>query len=82
MEDGPSKPNPANVLNAIQQIGVKSAWMIGDTPDDAGAAVAAGINAVGIIAPTDDPKFAAKKLIDAKVCKIVESLKEFGDLLP
>ncbi|TNE91711.1 MAG: aminotransferase class I/II-fold pyridoxal phosphate-dependent enzyme [Deltaproteobacteria bacterium] len=48
MEDGPAKPNPAPVLEALSRLGVSSAWMVGDTPDDARAARAAGVVPLGV----------------------------------
>jgi histidinol-phosphate aminotransferase len=51
MEDAPSKPDPEPVKRALCRLGVSSAWMIGDTPDDIHAAVSAGIPGIGISAP-------------------------------
>lgn len=42
-EDGPGKPDPAPVRLALQRLGVKSAWMLGDNPSDVEAARAAGV---------------------------------------
>ena len=82
MEDGPAKPDPANVSNALEQLDVGSAWMIGDTPDDTKAADQAGLVAIGIVAPTDERELAKSKLIQAGAVCVVESLQEFGRLLP
>eukprot|EP01113_Clastostelium_recurvatum_P011167 TRINITY_DN1563_c0_g1_i1.p1 TRINITY_DN1563_c0_g1~~TRINITY_DN1563_c0_g1_i1.p1 ORF type:complete len:670 (+),score=148.27 TRINITY_DN1563_c0_g1_i1:1385-3394(+) len=41
MEDARLKPSPEPVLLALKQLGVKQGYMIGDTPDDIRAAVAA-----------------------------------------
>ena len=41
MEDAPPKPAADPVVLACQKLGVQSAWMIGDTPDDMRAARAA-----------------------------------------
>lgn len=82
MEDGPRKPDPANVYSAMQQMNVERIWMIGDTPDDIGAARSAGQVAVGIVAPADHAEFASQKLQEASATKIVNNLKEFGTLLP
>jgi histidinol-phosphate aminotransferase len=48
MEDAPCKPDPAPVHLALQKLGISRAIMIGDTPDDIRAAVAAGIMGVGV----------------------------------
>lgn len=42
-EDGPSKPDPAPVRAALQQLNVAAAWMLGDNPSDVQAARAAGV---------------------------------------
>ena len=34
MEDAPLKPDPAPVRLALERLGVATAWMLGDTPDD------------------------------------------------
>ena len=81
MEDGPAKPAPDNVCLALQKLDVDSAWMIGDSPDDIGAAVSAGLVGIGIVAPEDDPKAATEKLVCAGAATVVESLDEFGELL-
>lgn len=47
MEDAPAKPDPAPVRLALQRMGVKRAWMVGDTPDDQRAARAAGVVPLG-----------------------------------
>ncbi len=39
-EDAPLKPDPAPVLAALEQLDARTAWMLGDTPDDVRAAVA------------------------------------------
>jgi HAD superfamily hydrolase (TIGR01548 family) len=54
MEDGPAKPNPFPVLRACELLGVTpstSVIMVGDTPDDIRAAVAAGCTGVGVALP-------------------------------
>lgn len=38
MEDAPAKPSAEPVALAMDRLGVKTAWMIGDTPDDVRAA--------------------------------------------
>ena len=82
MEDGPRKPDPANVNSAMQQLGVERIWMIGDTPDDIGAARSAGQVAIGIVAPADEAEFATQKLQEAAATTIVNNLQEFEALLP
>ncbi len=42
MEDATPKPDPAPVRLALERLGVATAWMLGDTPDDLAAARGAG----------------------------------------
>lgn len=54
MEDGPSKPDPFPIKRVCELLGVEpssSVVLVGDTPDDIGAAVAAGIRGVGVSTP-------------------------------
>ena len=69
MDDGPLKPDPFPVKKAVESLGADT-WMIGDTPDDIRSAVGAGITAVGVIAPADDPE-EAKKAMTAAGAKMV-----------
>ena len=53
-EDGPSKPDPFPVRRCCELLGVPpsaSVVLVGDTPDDCKAAVAAGCSAVGVVTP-------------------------------
>ena len=58
MEDAPAKPDPKPVLMACQQLGLSPSEciMIGDTPDDIRAAVAAGAVGWGVLTPEEDAK--------------------------
>jgi len=59
MEDGPPKPDPTPCRLAIQalQVEPKKCIMIGDTPDDIRAGVAAGCGASwGVLTPEEDAK--------------------------
>lgn len=47
-EDAPLKPDPAPVQLALQRLGVRSAWMLGDTVDDLVAARRAGVLPIGV----------------------------------
>jgi HAD superfamily hydrolase (TIGR01548 family) len=54
MEDGPSKPDPYPVLRACELLGIEpspSVVLVGDTPDDISAAIAAGCSGVGVVTP-------------------------------
>jgi len=54
MEDGPAKPDPFPVLECCKRLGVdpsSSVVLVGDTPDDIRAAIAAGCRGVGVATP-------------------------------
>ncbi len=50
-EDAPLKPDPAPVRLALEALAARTAWMLGDTPDDVRAAVGAGAVPVGVVPP-------------------------------
>jgi len=82
MEDAPIKPDPAPVRLALERLGVRHAWMIGDTPDDIRAARAASVLPLGIVAPGDDPELARAALADAGAARILDCLDQLQELLP
>jgi len=55
MGEAAAKPSPEPVLLALKRLGEETAvaLMFGDTPDDQAAAVAAGVTAIGVLAPGD-----------------------------
>ena len=63
MEDGPPKPDPFPVVRACELLALKpsaSVVMVGDTPDDVRAAIAAGCRAVGVATPENAEKSIAE----------------------
>ena len=82
MEDAPQKPEPDPVELLMEQLGIERAWMVGDTPDDAQAARAAGVLPFGVIAPGEEPETMRPALIEAGCARIVDGLGEFERLLP
>ena len=50
-EDAPLKPNPQPVRIALERLEARTAWLLGDTPDDVRAAVGAGVVPVGVVPP-------------------------------
>lgn len=56
MEDAPLKPDPAPVRLAMQRLGVRAAWMIGDTVDDVRSARAAGVLPMAVLAPGQESR--------------------------
>jgi histidinol-phosphate aminotransferase len=82
MEDAPPKPDPAPVQLALERLGVRRAWMIGDTPDDVGGAAQAGVLPLGVVAPGDDPSLAGAALRDAGAARVLDGLSDLLELLP
>ncbi len=82
MEDAPAKPDPAPVQLALERLGVRHAWMVGDTPDDIRAARAAAVLPLGIVAPGDDPDLARTALADAGAARILATVNELLETLP
>lgn len=52
-EDAPLKPNPQPVRVALERLEARTAWLLGDTPDDVRAAVGAGVVPVGVVPPCE-----------------------------
>ncbi|MEO0716680.1 MAG: HAD-IA family hydrolase, partial [Planctomycetota bacterium] len=77
MEDGPSKPEPDVVRVCMDRLGVRRAWMIGDTVDDIRAARAAGVVPIGVVPPGEHAEVARGALAGAgaaRVLDVVDSL--------
>ena len=82
MEDGPLKPDPGPVRLALESLGVDSAWMIGDTPDDQRAARGAAVLPIGVVAPGDDPERTTASLRDAGAATVLAATCEILEVLP
>jgi len=82
MDDGPLKPDPTPCRMALEALGVKRAWMVGDTPDDMRSARGAGVLPLGVIAPADDPSIATDALIQSGAGRVLGSLDDLKELLP
>jgi histidinol-phosphate aminotransferase len=82
LDDAPAKPDPAPVLLALERLGVRSAWMLGDTPDDATAARAAGVLPLGILAPDPDDAVPADELLTSGCARVLSRLEQLEELLP
>lgn len=74
-EDAPSKPNPAPVRLAMDQLGVTRAWMVGDTIDDLMAAKEAGVVPIAVCASGEDPAAVAG------AARVLESANEIQEVL-
>jgi HAD superfamily hydrolase (TIGR01548 family) len=81
MDDGPLKPDPFPVKRAVAALGQVDTWMIGDTPDDIRSAVAAGIDAIGVIAPADSPEEARAAMLAAGAKTVLNRTTELKELL-
>ncbi|MFN8583229.1 MAG: aminotransferase class I/II-fold pyridoxal phosphate-dependent enzyme [Gemmatimonadaceae bacterium] len=80
-EDAPNKPDPAPVRLAMTRLGARRAWMVGDTPDDARAARAAGALALGVVAPGESRSVVAPALLDAGVALVFDRLSDLLEVL-
>ena len=82
-EDGPLKPDPGPVNNALVQLEAKTAWMLGDTPDDIWASIGAGVVPIGVIPPDqseEETESVRSALDDAGAALIVKADDDFGGL--
>ena len=82
MDDAPAKPNPAPVELALRRLGVRAAWMIGDTVDDIRAARAAHVVPIGVVAPQDRPDETQEHLAQRGAARVIQQLDELLEVLP
>lgn len=82
MEDAARKPDPAPVRLALAHLGVRRAWMVGNTPDDVRAAAGADVVPLGVVAPGDDLDATAAALADAGAARVLDQLSDLEELLP
>jgi HAD superfamily hydrolase (TIGR01548 family) len=82
MEDAPRKPDPAPARLALQRLCSARAWMLGDTPDDALSARAAGVLPVGVRAAGESTGEGDDALINAGAGRVLPSLDALDELLP
>ena len=81
-DDGPAKPDPFAVEEAMKRLGVSRAWLVGDTPDDIRAAREAGVLPIGVVAPGDPPDAARDVMLRAGASRVLGQLDQLEDLLP
>ena len=84
-DDAPLKPDPEPVRRAMAALGVRTAWMLGDTRDDVQSARAAGAIPIGVLPPggTDPDRRALKDQLcaaGAGVC--LDRTPQLQELLP
>lgn len=82
MEDGPLKPHPAAVEQAMTLLGVRHAWMIGDTVDDVRSARGAGVVPVGVVAPGEHLDRVGPVLLAAGAARVLSATTDLLELLP
>ncbi len=75
------KPDPEPITRTLNQLGVKSAVYFGDSIDDVKAAVAAGIEAIGILPPDYKGKILKKKMIKDKTSCILNNINQLSEVL-
>lgn len=80
-EDGPLKPDPFPVAAACRALGTSRAWMIGDTPDDVASARAAGVLALGVVAPGDATDLVRPALTRAGAARVLTTITELTSCL-
>ncbi len=80
-EDAPLKPSPEPVRLALQQLGERTAWMIGDTPDDLAAARGAAVLPLAVHAPGTESAAATEAFLHAGAALVLSSLAELEALL-
>jgi HAD superfamily phosphatase len=79
-EDGPAKPDPWPVLEALTRLDVRSAWMLGDGEEDVASARGAAVVPIGVPAAGDPD--GAGVLQAAGAARVVGAPAELLDLLP
>ncbi|MBS0195601.1 MAG: TIGR01548 family HAD-type hydrolase [Planctomycetes bacterium] len=82
MEDSVPKPSPRPVQIALERLGVREAWLVGDTPDDIVAARAAGVTPIGCVAPGDDLGGASELLLRTGAGRVIERVEQLTEILP
>lgn len=81
MEDAESKPNPAPVRKALEQLNINRAWMIGDSVDDIRAARSAGVLPIGVLAPGSNPTRQSSALLQAGAARVLDQTEALMELL-
>ncbi|MCY4574918.1 MAG: aminotransferase class I/II-fold pyridoxal phosphate-dependent enzyme [Gemmatimonadetes bacterium] len=95
-EDGPLKPNPEPVEIALKLLEARTAWLLGDTPDDVRAAAGARVVPVGVVpvgggggdpaegddgTADDDARAAIWTALEAAgAARVVEANADFGGM--
>lgn len=71
------KPRPDTLLLAMQRLGVREGFYVGDSVDDQTAALAAGLEPIGVIPPgASDPGRLRRRLIECGASTVLDSIDE------
>lgn len=79
-EDGPAKPDPWPVSEALTRLDVRAAWMLGDGVEDVESARRAGVLPVGVLSAGDPDGAAALRAAGA--VRVVDTPPDLLALLP
>ncbi len=80
-EDAALKPSPEPTRSALKELGVRRAWLLGDTLDDIQSAKAAGVLGVGVLAP-GAASGAALGLRRGGAATVLTNVSDIVELLP
>jgi histidinol-phosphate aminotransferase len=81
MEDGPRKPDPFPIRRALEGLGARHAWYLGDTRDDLEAARAAGAVPIGVVAPGEPAAGATAHLDEHGAAAVLRATHDLTELL-
>jgi len=81
-DDGPCKPDPFPVRMAMHQLGVETAWMLGDNPSDVTAARGGGAVPLAVTPRGIGAESHADRLRGAGAVRLVDGVASLRALLP
>ena len=81
-EDAPAKPDPTPVRLALEGLGVRNAWMLGDTRDDLDAARAAGVLPIAVVPGGLDSERTREHLRSCGAARVLDRTIDLQELLP
>lgn len=82
MGEAPAKPAPEPVRLALERLGVRRAWLVGDTPDDMRSAGRAGVLPIGVVPPGGSPAPWVTTLHGAGAAWTLTEVDALAELLP
>ncbi len=81
-DDAALKPSPEPTALALKQLGVRRAWLLGDTLDDIQSAKGASVLGIGVLAPGAPVASTAPALRRAGAATVLSDVQDLMDLLP